>query len=287
MTLRHLEVFLQVLDSGSMRAAAEALYISQPSVSGVVADLEREYAVRLFERLGHKLYLTEAGKTLEKYSRHLLSLAEEMTTQMHNRSVGTQLHIGATVTVGSCVLCPILAKLGGTPHVVVNNTRYIEQLLLQSVLDIGLIEGRITNPDLIVQPVMEDTLVLACTPDHPFAHRKSIPISKLQNQPIIMRESGSGTRSIIEQALAISNTTVDVVWECNNLDSILSAVKCGLGLSVLSFRLLENEVAEGNLVAVPITGCNLHRQFSLVYHRDKFISPSLSRFIEFCSHYEK
>ena len=104
MTLRAMEVFLAVVDTGSMRAAAETLYISQPSVSGVIADLEKEYGVRLFERLGKKLYITPEGETLAGYARRMLSLREEADRRMGSLADDTPLRIGATVTVGACSL---------------------------------------------------------------------------------------------------------------------------------------------------------------------------------------
>lgn len=283
MTLRNLEIFLAVVDCGSMHAAAAELYISQPSVSGAVAELEREYSTLLFERLGRKLYLTPAGSTLADYARHLLKLSDEMSGAMHHASDGEELRIGATVTVGTCVLCNLLAKLpGATPKVLVNNTEMIEQQLLKSVLDIGIIEGTVTSPDLVVRPVMQDEMVLICAPEHPFAANTELPVAKLAGEPMIFREAGSGSRKLCEAAFALAAVSVKTVWECNNTEAILNAVQHGFGSSVISARLAAPAVAAGRVAAVRLTGCNLMREFSLVWHKDKYIGKRLARFITLC-----
>ncbi|MEG0803418.1 MAG: LysR family transcriptional regulator [Pygmaiobacter sp.] len=283
MTLRNLEVFLKVVDCGGMRAAAEELYISQPSVSGAVAELEREYDTLLFERLGRKLYITPAGVTLADYARHLLRLADEMEQTLHNACEGEALRIGATITVGTCVLCDLLEKLpGSAPQVLVNNTETIAQLVQKSVLDIALVEGSVTNPDLIVRPVMEDHLVLICPAAHPFAQRKSVQLAELAGAPMILREEGSGTRKLFEFALEHAGIVVNPVWDCNNTEAILNAVAHGFGLSVLSERLVAPHRRRGKIAVLSISDCDLSRKFSLIYHRDKYIGKRLAKFIELC-----
>ena len=128
MTLRSLEVFLAVVEGGSMRAAAERLYISQPSVSGVVADLEDEYGVRLFERLGKKLCITQEGEQLAGYARRMLSLNEEIGRQMHCAGIRTPLRLGASVTVASGIMAELAGRVQGpSPYVYVANTELLNR----------------------------------------------------------------------------------------------------------------------------------------------------------------
>lgn len=286
MTLRNLEVYLKVIDAGSMRAAAQALYISQPSVSDAVAQLEQEYGVRLFERLGRKLYLTEAGRLMEDYARQLTHLSGEVATRMHDLSTAGQIAVGATVSVGSSVLCNILETLPPA-HVVVANSRAIEQLLLKSGLDIALVEGTVQNARLASEPVINDELVLALPVDHPLAALKKVPLKRLEQAPFILREEGSATRALFEQTLAGAGVRVRPVWECNTPQAILHAVESGQGLSVLSARLVAEHVKSGQLAARRLTGCTLRRKFSLVWHRDKYLTAPLTDFMQACRLYEK
>ena len=283
MTLRNLEVFLQVIDAGSMRAAADRLYISQPSVSDAVAQLEQEYAVRLFERLGRRLYLTEAGRTLEGYARQLLHLSDEVARRMSDLTGAGELSVGATVTVGSSVLCDILAALPIQTHVIVENMRAIEALLLASSLDVALVEGTVESDRLLTEPVIADELLLALPASHPLAAAPgAVAAAALENEPFIFREAGSATRELFERALAGAGVRVRPVWECHNTEAILRAVETGQGLSVLSGRLLAARVEAGSIVTKKIDGCDLTRRFSLVRHRDKFLTPSLLHFMEAC-----
>ena len=284
MTLRSLEVFLAVTETGSMRAAAEKLFISQPSVSGVVADLEREYGVHLFERLGKRLYITPEGKKLSSYARRMLSLNDEIDRQMGSIEDDTPLRIGATVTVGTCLISRLICGLSGAaPYVLVNNTNKIEQQLLANQLDIALVEGTVQSDELLATPVIQDELQLICAATHPLATQKSISLKRLAQERLIMREHGSGTRRTLDELFAAESLPCCIGWECNNTQAILNAVESGLGVAILSPRLLPVGSA---LVAVPIAGHRTRRSFSLVIHKDKFVTAKLQAFIDLCKAWE-
>ncbi len=280
-TLRAMEVFLQVVRTGSMRGAAEKLFISQPSVSGVIADLEREYGVRLFERLGKKLYITAQGETLAEYARRMLALSEEMDRKMGGLGDGAPLRIGASVTVGACVLGEILKRLEGPPaRVTCDNTRIIERQLLLSRLDAALVEGRITSPDLSVTPVIRDVLMLICRGDSPLAARTCVPLEEIARHPLLMREKGSATRAALDSLFEARGLRLEPQWECNNTQALLGAVAQGFGVALLSPRLIG---PQDGLKAVPVSGCDLSRWFSLVVHKDKFITARLRAFCDLCA----
>ena len=167
MTFRHLKIFIAVAQTGSMSAAARELYIAQPTVSQVIAEIENEYGIRLFERLSRRLYITREGRQLLDYARHITALFEEMERDLHYASRNRTLRVGATITVGSCVLPALVARFeaenpSDTVEVLVDNTRVIEEKILSSELDFGLVEGDVTEPDLLSRPVLRDELVLIC-----------------------------------------------------------------------------------------------------------------------------
>lgn len=284
MTLRNLEVFLAVVETGSMRSAAERLYISQPSVSGVVSDLESEYHIRLFERLGKKLFITPEGERLAGYARRMLALNAELERQMRTAEAESPLRVGATVTVGASVMPELLQQLDGAPpYVFVGNTGMIEQKLLRNELDAALVEGRPQSEDLVVTPVIRDRLMLICPADHPMAKQATVRIEELDGVPLVMREPESGTRHVLDQEFADAGAAMHLAWECNNTQALLEAVRSGFGVAILSPRLLRG--VDG-LTAVPIESKQMERWFSLMLHKDKFLRPRLQEFLNLCRIYE-
>lgn len=287
MTIRHLKIFIAVADTGKMSLAAKRLYIAQPTVSQVIAEIEETYGVCLFERLSKKLYITEAGERLLRYARHIVSLFDEMERSLRNSANQVQLRVGATITVGSCVLTRLIRQFEKEHpliqiQVVVDNTHIIEEMLLESALDLGLVEGSIHSPDLVVQPVIQDELVLVCGEGHPFAARESIDAEELEGQPFILREEGSGTRALLEDFLKAHDITIHPKWICYSSDSILQAVAGEQGLTVIS-RMLVDQAAQGGrlrLQAVPVRNASFSRYFSLVTHKDKFQSSPLRMLME-------
>ena len=284
MTLRSLEVFLAVVESGSMRAAAEQLYISQPSVSGAVADLESEFGVRLFERMGKRLFITPEGEQLASYAQRMLSLNGEIIRQMQTSGGGVPLRIGASMTVGSSIMPRLVRRMEApAPYVFVGNTGVVEQKLLRNELDVALVEGRIKSEDLVVTPVLQDRLAVVCTAEHPFAARKSVRLSDLAGERLILREPESGTRQVLDLEFQRAGVPMHVGWECTNSQAILNAVHQGLGIALLSPRLLQ----EGDgLVAVPMDDDPAQRWFSLVLHKDQYIRPPLQAFLDLCKEFE-
>lgn len=285
MTIRHLKVLIAVADCGKMSLAAEKLFIAQPTVSQAVSEIEQHYGVKLFERLSRKLYLTPDGERLLGYARHIVASFEEMELELQYAGQHPYLKIGATITVGACILPGLLGYFEAqcTPCVAdayIDNTRVIEEMLLKSELDIGLVEGRVKSPDLIARPVMEDELVLVCAPEHPLAGRESVRAEELQNQSFILREPGSGTRELFEQYLSDTGVTIHKKWICHSAEAIKNAVIGGQGLSVLSRRLVCEEVQKKKLCQIPFSDVRLTRPFCLIYHKNKFISPAIRRFLD-------
>ena len=291
MTLRHLEILLAVTDCGSMRAAADQLYISQPSVSGAIGEIEREYGVLLFERLGKRLFITPAGAQMAEHARHLLALFRQMEEQARSRSQNMPLRIGATVTAGTCLLSPILDAFhalmpaAAEPSVLIDNTAAVEARLLRNELDIGLVEGRVQSDSLLAQPVIPDELILLAPSGHPLAAKKEVHLSMLEGLPFLMRETGSGTRILFEQALAQANCHIREQWVSSNTEAILNAVESGRGLTAISRWLALPRVSQGRAVELPLTGCDLRRAVDLVWHRDKYLSPLFSAFRAACQQF--
>ena len=287
MTLRHFQIFVSVCDAMNMTQAANAMYMSQSAVSQAVAELEAHYGARLFERLPRKLSLTLAGEKLLGYARHIIHMNVEAERAMRTWNDTGVLRIGASVTIGACVL-PALASAFERIHpgisllVTEDNTERIERLLMDDKLDLGLVEGDVTLPEIVKTPFAEDELVLVCGPGHPFFGRETVASSELEGQRFILREVGSGTRKTFENAMAAHGLSWNAVWTCNNADTIKAAVAEGLGVSVISSRAVEREAAAGLIRTVPVEGLRFLRRFKLVHHKDKYLTDSMKSFAAFC-----
>jgi len=287
MTIRHLKIFIAVCDCGKMSLAAEKLFIAQPSVSQAISEIEQYYGVKLFERLSKKLYITEAGESLLKYARHIVSLFEEMEEEVSSKGKNPILKIGATITVGTCILNEVLKKFQEQnpqikTRVFVENTDTVEDMILKSILDVGIVEGEIKSGDIITIPIIPDELVLVCSNTHEFSELDEIEIEQLQDKDFILREKGSGTRELFEKSLEKAGVSINEKWVCNNSEAIKNAVINGHGLTVISRMLVERELESKKLHALEIKGVKFSRTFKLVYHKNKYLSDNLKSFISAC-----
>lgn len=287
MTFRHLQIFITVCDKLNMTAAAESLFLSQPAVSQAISELEKHFGVRLFERLSKKLYLTKAGNSLLYYARYIIQMNSQAEKEMRLINKRNFIRIGASVTIGAYILPKLILKFKelnseNTVEVIEDNTAKIEELILRDQLDLALVEGETTSPDLIRKSFMEDELVLICGASHRFAAMTSVNPHELETEPFIVREKESGTRKKFEEVMAEKELSWHASWTCNNVDSIKMAVAAGLGVSVISKFAVINEVCSGQLCNKEIDGLHFNRHYKMIYHKDKYLSPAMQRFIKLC-----
>ncbi|WP_350022219.1 LysR family transcriptional regulator [Turicibacter sanguinis] len=285
MSIRHLRIFIMVASLKNMSAAAEKLFITQPSISQAIKEIEHYYGVKLFERLSKKLYLTESGEYLLRYATHIVQSFDEMETMMKNKSDNIALRIGASITVGSCLLNHILDDLEEennkiTTQIYVRNTKEIEKMLLDSELDVALVEGTVTSKDLISKPVYQDKLIMVVGKGHKFYNRDEISIEELQGEAIISREEGSGSKTIFDNILKSNQIEVDIKWSSTDTGAIKDAVLESRGLAVLSRLMVERELKKGTLHEVSLKEVSMFREIFVVYHKNKFMSKSLKCFLE-------
>ncbi|MDN3955126.1 LysR family transcriptional regulator [Sporolactobacillus laevolacticus] len=287
MTFRHLRIFITVCDLLNMTAAADALFMSQPAVSQAISDLEKYYGVRLFERLSRKLYLTHAGEKLLSYARQMIRMSRDSEIEIRTLNETGTVRIGASVTVGAYVLPKLVSGFQKSnaqvkAEVIEDNTAQIEKLILRDQLDLALVEGETVSSDLIQRPFTEDELVLICGRQHRFAQLPEVEPHDLEKEPFIIRERGSGTRKTFEDVMTGASLSWKAIWTCNNADSIKMAVSEGLGISVISERAVKNEVHSGLLCVKKINGLRFKRQFKIIYHKNKYLTQSMQKFIDLC-----
>ena len=288
MTIRHLEIFVAVADCGKMRAAAERLHISQPSVSQAVRELESYYNIKLFERLSQRIYITETGKKLLPYARHIIDSFETMEGFINDTSAGNVIRVGGSVSVGTRLLPPMIKSLENeVPDVdvcvIVDNTAAIEGKIQRSELDIAVVEGIVRSDELVKKDIYDDELVLVVGPEHELFNHPGIKLKELTKHALISRESGSVERNQFEQFLLEHDIKMKNKWSCSNTETIKKAVLNGEGIAILSRMVIEKEIAAGEVRVLNVENTRMKRKIKLIYHKNKYISQSMKQFIDICT----
>lgn len=283
-TLRQLEVFAEVLKSGSTTQASVVLSLSQSAVSAALADIEGQLGVQLFDRVGKRLVINEHGRMLYPKALALLEQAGEIE-RLFNQDNGS-LRIGASSTIGNYMLPGMIADYRlDFPHTPlelnVGNTNDVINAVADFRVDLGLIEGPCQMPELITQPWLDDELVVFVAPENPLAGQV-VSLESLAREPWILRERGSGTREVLDHLLLPQLPDFNLVMELGNSEAIKHAVRHGIGISCLSQRVIAEQLTSGSLVEIHLPVAPLVRKLYLIHHRQKHISGALSRFLTYC-----
>ena len=288
MDLIKLRTFCSIAKKGNFSAVAEDLFMSQSAVSQQIQALERRYGVVLFDRGSKGVTLTEPGQILLEKAQQILELEDELTQEFDTlRGLkGGELQVGASSTVGNYYMPFYLGKFKQSyPDVkvslVVENTRIIEDQLLAGLFPLGVVEHDVQNPSLIKEAVEKDDLVLFVSPDHSWANGKVVTKKDLMQEPFITRELGSGTREVVEDKLKRAGVdSLNVVLELGNSTAIKTAVQAGLGVSILSRRVVLPQLESKMLKQVRINEVALKREFYMITAVDRYLPPAASRFKE-------
>ena len=288
MTLRQLQVFLAIAREKSFSRAAKSIHSSQPTLSAHVAELERELDKKVFFRRGREVTLTEAGRVLERYAASAV-LAVEGARQAVDDLDGLghgSLMIGASTTPGIYVMPGIIANFrGGYPGVELRlqiaNSRVIEDRVNARELDLGVVGGHAVGPSEECLAVgFADELLLIVPPRHAWAKRRFIAPEALAQEPLLMREEGSATRSVTERALQGAGIRFQAAMQLDHTEAIKQAVMAGLGVAFLSVYAVRGEVATGRLHALRLRGIRVQRHFHVIHHEARKLTASARAFME-------
>lgn len=290
MTLRSLRIFVAVATYKNMTKTAEKLYITQSSISQAISEIESEYNVVLFDRLKNGLVLTSIGSDMLKYAKSILSQFDELESVLLNDSKNPRIRIGASSTAGGTIIKQIVRDLLDLNEKLdystfVGNTSSVIEKILSNEIDIGIVEGDITSPDIKTEFLSSDKLVLVCSPAHRFYGKSSISIQDLANEPLILREESSGTRRQLTDQFKNLDIKPNIVWDCTNNEVVISAVKEDLGVSVISARSCYDSLANGTLWSCDIADVDLERTFKLIYHKNKYFSKTMNDFVDLARKY--
>lgn len=286
LTLRQIQVFAAVARSENVSRAAEQLSMSQSAASSALVELERQFNCLLFDRVGKSLRLNGTGRGLLPQAEDLLARAAEIEGFLAGGILGP-LAVGATLTIGNYLATLIVAEyLRRHPQsridLSVGNTRTVVERLLRFDLDMGLIEGETHAPDLLLEPWMEDELVVFCAPSHPLAQTGTASSALLARQAWIVREPGSGTRELFDRVIARSIVGLDIRLQLEHTEAIKRAVESGLGVGCLSRLSLREAFRRGSLIEVKTPEFDLRRRFFFAWHRQRHASAAMRSFLELC-----
>jgi DNA-binding transcriptional LysR family regulator len=286
-TLRQLEVFLSVAKHDSVTRAAGELALSQSAVSEALAELEGQFDIQLFQRVGKRLQLSELGRALRPAAESLQAQARELEARFASQaSVGT-VRIGATLSIGDYLIPPLMARFmseqaGARATLHVANTTEIASQVLNFELDLGVVEGEVIEPQLEVTRWRPDELVVFCAPTHPFARKRRLSDADLRSARWIVREPGSGTRQAFERAMHGLLSELEIALELQHTEAIMSAVKAGLGVGCISRIALADSLAHRTLVACRVPQRSFQRHFYFLRHKQKYQSAGVRAFLALC-----
>jgi len=290
LSIRQLEVFVALIEKGSFTRAAERLELSQSTVSGHVADLERRLGVRLVERERAGVRPTAAGQALLRPAREVLRAeksARMAVAELSGLLSGTLLVGGSTIPA-SYLLPPIVARFherhpGVGLRVVTGDSAEIVRRVRGADVEIGVVGAPPGDADLQSDRIDTDQLILILPSTHPLSRRKTLAVPDLAGQRFVMREEGSGTRAATYQALAriLSRgdlASISVICEVGSTEAVKAAVRAGLGLAFISNLAVKDELESGSLATARLKGLEVERGFYLIARKESLLSPAAKAF---------
>ncbi|HUP04589.1 MAG TPA: LysR substrate-binding domain-containing protein [Bryobacteraceae bacterium] len=283
-TLRQLEIFAAVSQEGTITRAARRVGLSQAAMSQALAELENQLQRRLFDRHGRRIVSNAAGRELLPAAQQVLDRVRDMEAGASRRRLDVRLC--ASLTVGNYMLPPLIARYAKRRrdaqfHVEVGNTDEVVESLRRFESDAGWIEGVARHPELNAFAWREDRLAVVAPPGHPLAGRRATPPA-LAAARWVLREKGSGTRQVFEDAIEGKFELRDVPVELGGIGAVKRAVLHGAGLGCISLSAVEPELRSGQLRRVHVPWLDLRRQITLLVHREKYVDPALREFLAFC-----
>jgi DNA-binding transcriptional LysR family regulator len=243
--------------------------------------------VKLFEQLGKRVALTEAGRLLVPHARRVLAAmddARHAVEELQGLERGS-LRIGASTTPGMYLVPEIIARFKlAYPNIdtrlEIKDTRQIEGEVIRNEFDFGFVGGHLAGSEVEVLPWLTDEIVLAVPPGHPLTRKRRVGINDLRGEQFVSREQGSATRATVEGRLRAAGFEPATVMEMNNPEAVKKAVQSGLGVAFLSRYAVETELKVRTLAAVRVEDLRLERGLKIVYRKDKHLSRAARAFIE-------
>jgi DNA-binding transcriptional LysR family regulator len=292
---RRLKIFHTVARLLNFTKAGEQLHMTQPAVTFQIRQLEEQFNTRLFDRTHNKVTLTEAGKQVYMYAERILKLYEDMNHSITEMTgdVSGGVSLGASTTIAEYML-PLLIGEFKVKYPDVNislkesNSEDIIAMIENNVIDLAIVEGSVTNKNLIVEQCRVDQLLVIMPNNHELAGESTLHVKDILNHPFVCRESGSGTQEAITNYVEQQSpqSMLNVCFELSSPEAIKGAVEAGMGISIVSRASIDKELKLGTLTAVELSP-KLERPFSFVRQRYKFKSRAVDELLGFAQEFCK
>lgn len=286
-TFRQLRLLEAVARNSSFTRASEELHLTQPAVSTQIKQLEQEVGMPLFEQMGKKIYLTEAGKEVYAFSRTIAQQFRDIESVLDDMKGVKRGNLSLSVTSTCKYFAPYLlaefvkSHTGVQVHLEVTNRETLVAELQENIPDMAIMGTPPEHMELTAQAFMQNPLVIIARPDHPLAKVSRIPLSRLVEENFILRERGSGTRNAVERFFEQHGVKLNTSMEMSRNEAIKHAVMAGLGLGIVSLHTLEFELALDRIAILSVEGFPIMKEWYLVSRSGKRMSPIAQAFHEF------
>ncbi|MEN8199237.1 MAG: LysR family transcriptional regulator [Thermodesulfobacteriota bacterium] len=289
-TIRQLEIFNAVVESGQVTKAAQSLFITQSAVSLALSEMENQLGGALFDRSGRSLELNDRGRYFLPLSRDILDKLDDLDSLMNEKDgqFAGALKLVASSTIGNYVLPYLITAFKSMhPNVHVNmlvcNTETAEKLIIDRAVDLGFVEGKVSNEQISVTDWFRDELVLISNTIEDTEEEKVCDVTNdLKNYKWVMREAGSGTAQIFKSKLGRYVTDLNIVMELGHSEAIKKAVEAGAGIGCLSNLTVCRAITRGWLRQVPLKGVDMRRQLTVIRHKNREKTRLMDEFLDFC-----
>lgn len=289
MDIHRLEVFCKLVELQSFTKAADAVFLTQPTVSEHIRALEETVGEKLVDRLGREVLPTPAGKILYQYARRIIQIRDEaiQALQKFRGNLAGHLLIGASTIPGTYILPGCIGSFKSKHPSIqitlkISSSGEVAERVLDGSMELGLIGAKWDDRRIVSEEIFSDELILAVYPDHPLAQSKEVDLSALSDQPFILRERGSGTRMVMSRALEAAGfdpATLKVVAEMGSTEAVRQGIKARIGISILSSKAVAEDLERGTLFGLTIKNVRLYRPFYLVQRKSRQISPLGTAFL--------
>ena len=290
--MKHLETFCKVAETGSFSRAGEAVYLTQPTVSGHIASLEQEVGLKLFDRLGRRVALTNGGQVFYRYAKEILRLRDEAINAIYEFShlLKGRITIGGSTIPGEYFLPKVMGKFqteapGISISLVIADSQQIIDMLRAGEIEVGAVGMRFEGEGIDAYPLFRDRVIICASAQHPLAVKGEFSWEELRAAPLLIRERGSGTRKAFEQHVAAAGLRMDdfrIVGEMGSSTAVKEGVKAGIGLGIISDLAVREDIEGGGIKEVRVQGQGaIERAFFAVVPAGRDLSPPARRFLEF------
>lgn len=291
-SLKQLRVFIAITQHDTLTAASEALFLSKAAVSMALSELEKQIGHSLFDRVNNRLILNQEGQKLLPLADELIERAQNIEQLFDNdQLLSGELRIGASDTIGNQVAPYLLSDFRHhTSHtsqsLFISNSALICEKLVDYELDLALIEGKTLHPQLISTQFSQDEMCVICAPHSPLANQNNFNVGDLESSEWILREPGSGSREFFLRVIAPRIEHWHESFQLNTTEALINSVSAGLGLGCLSKLAAQPALTDGRVVELKLP-LDMKRRFWLLVHKEKYQSPLLKTFIEYCHHWSQ